>query len=145
VVVEEVSEPSSIHEESIRYWTIHRDFTLQGLPCRGSFFRCTVSSCRAIVNSVIYEQIVLPEEPEKTIEKEDARDRALMYLERSPDIRFYAEKYEVEPTEQIRKVIGKPSLSWHSYDDNESTIKQVDFDSSCFCWEVPFDMWSNVT
>ena len=67
------------------------------------------------------------------------------YLNRSRDIRYYAQKFEVRPSDEAREVIAKPSWSWHSYDDDGSTAKQVDFTKAYFCWEIPFDEWSNVT
>lgn len=128
-----------------KYWLIEREFVLNGLPCRGSLFRCTVSCGRAIIDFVMYEEVVEPAPADSTISREQARELAVGYLNRSRDIRYYAQKFEVRPSDEAREVIAKPSWSWHSYDDDGSTAKQVDFTKAYFCWEIPFDEWSNVT
>ena len=128
-----------------KYWLIEREFVLNGLPCRGSLFRCTVSSCRAIIDFVMYEEVVEPAAADLTVSRERARELAVGYLNRSLDIRYYAEKFVVRPSDEAREVIAKPRFRWHSFDEDGSTAKQVDFTKAYFCWEIPFDTWSNVT
>ena len=127
-----------------KYWLIHKEFALNGLPCRGSVFRCTVSSCRAIIDFVMYEEVVEPAAADLTVSRERARELAVGYLNRSRDIRYYAEKFVVRPSDEAREVIAKPSYDWHSFDEDGSTAKQVDFTKAYFCWEIPFDIWVRV-
>ncbi len=131
-------------EDIVRYWIIRKSFEIKGIPCRGSFFRCTVSSCRPIVVGLRYESVIEPEAQESNISRQEARTKAIEHLKGATHIKFYAEKFEVRPVEEIQRVIAKPNENWGSWDGEESTIDEVDPDAAYYCWEVPFDIWSVV-
>ena len=123
-------------------WEIRKDFTIQELPCRNSFFSCCVSAARSIVVSVVYFKVPAQEEPETVISGQQAREYAEKYRRRSDLIRFYAEKYQVMGVVEIRRVFARPNEDWAPYYGQGRTSDVVSLDTTYLCWEVPFDMWS---
>lgn len=128
-----------------KLWILHRDFEFKGVPCRRSFVRVTISPRRRIVRGVCYRPVVVPEDVEDAISKDEARERAMIYLRDSPRIRLNVQRYEMQPTDRVRGVIARPNSSRYVYDGiGEDISGRFDFGKAYHCWEVRVDMWNNV-
>jgi hypothetical protein len=121
---------------NVQEWYIDKDFSFEGVPCRRCGFRCVVCSYTGTILSVSYRKMIPPMETEAVLTREQARDAAVHYIQRSPFVIFVAKEYEVLPSSEALKVIVVPDVKVNPRDEGESPPEPI---RAHYCWEVPVE------
>lgn len=116
-------------------WWVKKDFSHQGVPCRGCDIAIVLSPFSGKLLMLGYDPPIIPQAPVKRITKMEATENARIWLEANKYIGPSNPVVDSGALDEIKYVIALPNdfgIPVHEAEPEEGPVK------SFYCWEVPF-------